>query len=177
MQQQILQPAQASDNTTAPHNIMPTAVSSKPKQFNLMRDNSCSSAEMKKSCLVSSAKRLVAAANPSAQKRSQRHIVWNEDVVVRCVEHVNDMSDQEVDAVWWHREDFRQMKIDFAVTVRMIMGGMFTGDDDEHCSRGLEYRTRVSRISLLVTECIVKWNVWTHLILFISGGSNSKKKQ
>eukprot|EP00543_Licmophora_paradoxa_P008844 CAMPEP_0202457970 /NCGR_PEP_ID=MMETSP1360-20130828/18822_1 /ASSEMBLY_ACC=CAM_ASM_000848 /TAXON_ID=515479 /ORGANISM="Licmophora paradoxa, Strain CCMP2313" /LENGTH=240 /DNA_ID=CAMNT_0049078223 /DNA_START=27 /DNA_END=749 /DNA_ORIENTATION=+ len=117
-----------------------------PQHTLLMRNDSCSSAEIKKSNLVSEVKKRVAAANPSAaqnqQDKPKRHIRWNEDVTVKCIEHVNDMTDEEISDVWWTKEDFHYMKATFAITVRRIMNGVYLGDDDEHCSRGLEYRTR-----------------------------------
>jgi hypothetical protein len=78
----------------------------------------------------------------AVRRNPRRKLVFNQVVNVRPIKHLDNMSDEEVNAIWFSREDFEDMKDSYAETVRMISKGAFKGDDDEHCARGLEYRTR-----------------------------------
>jgi hypothetical protein len=110
--------------------------------FNLLRiDSSCSSSEIDSGASKSknsSSESLQAAPAP----RPRRRVVFNRDVYVQETIHVNDYTDNEIDATWYTREDFKNQKAEFAITVRMLATDRYSGDDDIHCARGLEYRHR-----------------------------------
>lgn len=103
--------------------------------INLVRvssDPSCSSAEMD------------TRAHKQTPRRAapRRGITWNEDVYVQETHHINDFTDEEIFLCWFDKRDYANMKMEFASTVKMITLGRFNGDTEEHCARGLEYRTR-----------------------------------
>ena len=77
-----------------------------------------------------------------AHAATRRGIIFNEDVYVQETHHINDFSDDEVFHYWFDKRDYQQMKIDFAPTVRLLSIRQLPVDSDEHCGRGLEYRTR-----------------------------------
>jgi hypothetical protein len=108
--------------------------------FNLLRiDSACSSSEIESGASKnknSSAQHVQAAPAP------RRRVVFNRDVYVQETIHVNDYSDDEMDATWYTRDDFKNQKAEFAITVRMLATNRYSGDDDIHCARGLEYRHR-----------------------------------
>jgi hypothetical protein len=79
------------------------------------------------------------------QRRRRRVVVFKDTVSVRPILHVKDMSEDSIHAVWYTKKDFEAMKKSFASTVKLMTthGDNFSHvDKDEHCSRGLEYRTR-----------------------------------
>jgi hypothetical protein len=103
--------------------------------INLVRvssDPSCSSAEMDTRAYKQTPR-------PAAPRRG---ITWNEDVYVQETHHINDFTDEEVFLCWFAKRDYSNMKMEFASTVKMISLGRFNGDTEDHCARGLEYRTR-----------------------------------
>lgn len=60
---------------------------------------------------------------------------------VHEIPHLDDMPDEEVDAVWYNSEEYSEIKSSYQITIMMMEGGE-TLDDSNHTSRGLEYRTQ-----------------------------------
>ena len=57
------------------------------------------------------------------------------------IQHLDDMSDEEVFAIWYTSKEYSEIKQAYQVTIFMMESGeTITGD--EHTSRGLEYRTQ-----------------------------------
>jgi hypothetical protein len=56
--------------------------------------------------------------------------------------HVSDYSDEEIGDIWFCQADFVNMKKAFARTVKLVSQGVYQGDDEDQCARGLEYRGR-----------------------------------
>ena len=89
--------------------------------------------------IVENVKRTV---KPTPKKSERRRVQFKETVAVRPIVHVDNMSEDDISAIWFSKADFDIMKKSFASTVRMLTFGEFSGDNDEHCARGLEFRTR-----------------------------------
>lgn len=86
---------------------------------------------------------VVKGAFKTIHSKPRRRVHFKESVSVRPITHVNNMSDDDIRNGWFTKGEFVQMKRSMAVTVKMLSAGIYQGDDDEHCARGLEYRTRV----------------------------------
>jgi hypothetical protein len=74
--------------------------------------------------------------------RNERKVTFAATAKVRQFTKVT--NDQAKD-VWFTNEDFHRMKASFAHTLQRLAVGALTADDEQgeqHCSRGLEYRTR-----------------------------------
>lgn len=57
------------------------------------------------------------------------------------IQHLDDMSDEEVFAIWYTSREYSDIKQAYQLTIFMMESGeTITGD--EHTSRGLEYRTQ-----------------------------------
>lgn len=57
------------------------------------------------------------------------------------IQHLDDMTDEEVFAIWYTSKEYSEIKQAYQVTIFMMESGeTITGDD--HTSRGLEYRTQ-----------------------------------
>jgi hypothetical protein len=96
--------------------------------------NSASEKSNGKSCLISNC----------ARTTQRRHVVaFKGTVSVRPITHVKDMPQEMIRTIWYDKKDFEQIKKGFAPTVRIMSQIDPNIDDEEHCSRGLEYRTRV----------------------------------
>jgi hypothetical protein len=70
---------------------------------------------------------------------------FRDSVSVRPIEHIDDMSVEQVFNVWYGNYDFKEIKQGLLQTVRMLMMNHDDNamiDNDEYCSRGLESRTR-----------------------------------
>jgi hypothetical protein len=106
-----------------------------PFKPSLLRADSCSSAEIKKSLLPKDN------VEPMPVIKQQRRINFNNQVIVRTIQHVNDIDEEEIVNIWYQSADYRQMRDSFAITVRKISNGKYKGDDEHHCARGLEFRS------------------------------------
>lgn len=105
----------------------------------LFRADSCSSAEIRKSLVTKASFTTNQQRMPTIRPR--RQITFNEQVVVRTIEHVNDKDDQEIANTWYKKAEYQMMRASFAVTVRKILNGQYRGDCEHHCARGLEFRS------------------------------------
>lgn len=85
---------------------------------------------------------VVKGAFKTTQSKPRRRVRFNQSVSVRPVLHVNNMSDDEIADAWYNRHECADIKRSMAVTIKMMSAGVLKVDDDEHCSRGLEHRTR-----------------------------------
>ena len=85
-------------------------------------------------------------ANAPAKKERKR-VSFKPSVSVRPIRHVNDIPEEELKEAWYNRREFDAMKKAFARTVKMISHGVYPGDDENHCARGLEYRVRVGALA------------------------------
>ena len=66
---------------------------------------------------------------------------WTEKNEVFPIQHLDDMSDEEVFSIWYTSKEYSEIKQSYQVTIFMMESGeTITGD--EHTSRGLEYRTQ-----------------------------------
>jgi len=76
------------------------------------------------------------------QQSRRRKVTFKQVVAVRPIKHVDNMTDDELDDIWFNRDDFDTFKMSFVRTVKLLSSGAFKGDDENHCARGLEGRTR-----------------------------------
>lgn len=56
--------------------------------------------------------------------------------------HINDYTDEDVAATWYDAEDYAEIKADYQCVIFMMESGERAFDDEEHTTRGLEYRTQ-----------------------------------
>ena len=84
----------------------------------------------------------------------RRRVTFKETVSVRPITHVDNIPEEEIAAVWFCKKDFEEMKRSFANTLRLIAYGEFRGDNEDHCARGLEFRTRAGALERREN----KWN-------------------
>lgn len=96
----------------------------------------CPSAEMLKSDIVCDVK-----ATMPTKPRRQR-VSFNQNVLVRETLHKNDYTIEEKEDAFFQKAEMTQIKAEMVATVRMIARGDLVEDTFEHCSRGLEFRSR-----------------------------------
>lgn len=74
-------------------------------------------------------------------------VVFDERVRIRKTIHVNDFSDDEIDACWYSDSEFSEMKREVRFVVDLIEQGLlltmnnnedYCGNSQEYCSRGSE---------------------------------------
>jgi hypothetical protein len=80
------------------------------------------------------------------QQTERRRVQFKDTVSVRPIVHVDNMSDKDISGIWFCKRDFEKMKKSFGSTLRMIAFGEYEGDCDEHCVRGLEFRSRAGAL-------------------------------
>ena len=80
--------------------------------------------------------------SPSTRPGIRTSVRFNETVAVRPITHVDDLSDDDLDALWFTRDDFAKMKRSFSNTTKLISQGLYAEDEDHICARGLEHRTK-----------------------------------
>lgn len=78
----------------------------------------------------------------SCFKRSRivhpRRLTFNELVSVRPVLHVADYAENEKINTWYSRTEMKRFKVGISATVAHVRNGLYNGDDDDHCIRGIE---------------------------------------
>lgn len=68
--------------------------------------------------------------------RHQRKVRFAADVECTEIPHVNEFSDDEIEAAWYSHKDYRFFRSICQVTIEMIENDEYI-DDEEICSRGL----------------------------------------
>jgi hypothetical protein len=83
-----------------------------------------------------------------ASPQKARKVVFAKTVQYKEMRHINDFSQEEIEAVWMGVRDYQIIKAMVKTTVKMMMKGeRIPEDDEDFCIRGLEFRTRAgSRI-------------------------------
>lgn len=84
------------------------------------------------------------AAQPAAPVKQRRNVSFFQVVTIKAHTHFLDMTPAEIDATWYKKQHYTQMKENCIPALRLIVRGEYTGDTDEICKRGLEYRTRAT---------------------------------
>jgi hypothetical protein len=108
----------------------------------LIRSDSCSLAEIKKSLAMPKDAEVLEQINSMPRQiRQRRRIAFDEQVMVRTIEHINDKDPQEIEKTWYKKAEYQMMRAAFAVTVRKIINSQYKGDCEHHCARGLEFRS------------------------------------
>ena len=67
-----------------------------------------------------------------------RRLTFNELVSVRPVLHVSDYTENEKINTWYSRLEMKRFKTGVSATVAHVRNGLYHGDDDHHCIRGIE---------------------------------------
>ena len=80
-------------------------------------------------------------AMPTSNERRLR-VSFNPKVYVRETLHSADYTDEEKVNSWYQKDEMAQIKDDMVAAVRMMIRGELLSDTREHCSRGLEFRSR-----------------------------------
>lgn len=109
-----------------------------PQHFDdIIARDSCSSAEFDKTNMVKTKQNAAQSLPPQKKKVS-----FNRLVFVRETLHIADYAFEEKRNTWFNKTEMQNIKAGMAATLRLIVSGNYQGDDDNHCSRGLEFRSR-----------------------------------
>jgi hypothetical protein len=98
--------------------------------------SSCSSVEITTS--IDKEKSIVVAC--SAQER--RRVSFCEDSTFHEVPHATEMNNEEMKIIWYVEEDYERMKDEWNETTKKYARGEPIVEDEGHCMRGLEARTK-----------------------------------
>lgn len=79
-------------------------------------------------------------------ERPPRQVTFNSIVSIRPTIHVNDIPGQVIRDVWFSRKECAHIKKSLTNTTKLISHGVYRGDDEHHCARGLEFRVRSGAI-------------------------------
>lgn len=76
--------------------------------------------------------------------KKKRKVSFFAGVKVRNILHINDFSDEEIATCWYRSREYAAMKAQTKSTLIVLLkhGGSDV-DSNEHCARGLEYKTRM----------------------------------
>eukprot|EP00529_Nitzschia_sp_RCC80_P031598 CAMPEP_0113457352 /NCGR_PEP_ID=MMETSP0014_2-20120614/9366_1 /TAXON_ID=2857 /ORGANISM="Nitzschia sp." /LENGTH=361 /DNA_ID=CAMNT_0000348849 /DNA_START=87 /DNA_END=1172 /DNA_ORIENTATION=- /assembly_acc=CAM_ASM_000159 len=79
-----------------------------------------------------------------SKKKRKKKITFSKKLRIKEIRHLNDYSQEELDAFFMTMEDYQLAKGVVKTTVRMMMTNpdLIQKDDPEFCPRGLEFRTR-----------------------------------
>ena len=65
-----------------------------------------------------------------------------EDNTVKTIPHVNDLSEQEIGAIWYDRSEMDQIKMGLIPDIRRMMRGETLEETASQTARGIEFRTK-----------------------------------
>jgi hypothetical protein len=71
----------------------------------------------------------------------RKRIQFAEQNEIRYTEHLDEIPDEEIAAIWYDSEEYAEIKQSYQITIFMMESGEEL-KPDEHTSRGLEYRTQ-----------------------------------
>jgi hypothetical protein len=74
-----------------------------------------------------------------SKKRVRIELEYN---IVFDVPHIDDMSDADVAAIWYEKQDYELMKQSFIPVIKKLMRGAKVEESNNETARGLEFRTR-----------------------------------
>jgi hypothetical protein len=75
-------------------------------------------------------------------KKTRSCVSFDKKVLVQPYLHLNDISDDEIDNVWYSRTELSEIKSDCRSTINSMVAGYWHEEEDTvYCSRGLERRT------------------------------------
>ena len=80
--------------------------------------------------------------NKNKRSRTTKHVSFHQNVYVAFHIHVKDFTADEVERTWYSHSEIKEIKHDCAETVRRMSEGSFSAEDENFCTRGLEYRTK-----------------------------------
>lgn len=78
---------------------------------------------------------------PAGKAPLSKGIRFSDKNEVFPIQHLDDMTDEEVFAIWYTSREYSEIKQSYQVTIFMMESGEEISGD-EHTSRGLEYRTQ-----------------------------------
>jgi hypothetical protein len=70
-----------------------------------------------------------------------KSVRFSENNEIFLIAHIDEFSEEEVTTIWYDANEYAEMKADYKTTVFMMECGKSL-PEDEHTSRGLEYRTQ-----------------------------------
>mmetsp|Transcript_16395 Transcript_16395/g.37651 ORF Transcript_16395/g.37651 Transcript_16395/m.37651 type:complete len:225 (-) Transcript_16395:66-740(-) len=88
----------------------------------------------------------IVTSNIKGKRRLQtpkRSVKYVEMVEVYETISLDEMTMDERARTWYSKKDLKRIKADLVPTARLMGAGKISQDDEEHCTRGLEIRTRV----------------------------------
>lgn len=65
---------------------------------------------------------------------------------IHPIPHIDDMTDEEVQDIWYERSDYEKMKMSMIPLIRKMMKGEHVEENNRQTIRGLEFRTREGAI-------------------------------
>ena len=72
-------------------------------------------------------------------KPTKKSVSFNKTAEVHEIIHVNNYTDDEIDAAFYSDSDYQMMKADIRFTVHLMVSNSLQDDDDTYCRRGLEH--------------------------------------
>jgi hypothetical protein len=87
----------------------------------------------------------------SLAPKAKRSVSFYPNAKGKLALHINDYTEEEIQACWYNREDFKEFKRAIRLpTVHMMERNRKISEEYQHCRRGLESRTRVGTKSMLL---------------------------
>jgi hypothetical protein len=122
-------------------NMPPISVTA--QQFDDSGADSCSPAEFDKSSMLKKQLELQSPPLPPPQKK--KTVSFNRLVFVRETLHISDYECEEKKNTWFNKTEMHNTKAAMVATLRLMLSGvedLDCEDSDQHCARGLEFRSR-----------------------------------
>ncbi|GAX11956.1 hypothetical protein FisN_8Lh048 [Fistulifera solaris] len=84
----------------------------------------------------------VKGSSKSTSRKAYKSLAFAQENEVFEIPHINDFTDEDVAATWYDAEEYAEIKADYQCVIFMMESGERIDDDEEHTTRGLEYRTQ-----------------------------------
>jgi hypothetical protein len=81
------------------------------------------------------------------ERQSSAVIIREESNEVYFIDHISELPDEEIDSVWWGPHEYDEIKAAYRKTLLLMESGEPLEPEEEHSSRGLEFKTQFGALA------------------------------
>ena len=84
--------------------------------------------------------------SPTNKKSIKKSITFSEAVKVKKTIHINNYTDDEIDACWYSNEECQRIRSDVKYAIQLVNNGLLEQDTEQYSRRGVECKTRENQL-------------------------------
>ena len=80
------------------------------------------------------------------KKTTKKSVTFSESVKVKKTIHINNYTDDEIDACWYSDEECQMTRSDVKYAIQLVGNGLLEQDTEQYSRRGVECKTRENQL-------------------------------